>query len=1052
MGGPGKVGQAAPAVPRVFLSYRRQDAAFQADLLYGELVKAFGREQVFKDVDSIEPGDDFAEAIGRAVSSCTVLLAVIGDRWLVTTDGAGRRRLDDPDDFVRLEIESALRAGVRVVPVLLGAELPAVDQLPPTLAPLLGRQAVPLSPQGFADGVQRLVERLTQLGHPDEPPLEVPTAYQLQIADIAPPVLRGRDVELAQLAAFCAGDRAYGWWQAEAWAGKTALTAWFALHPPRGTEIAAFFIAAGLAGQCDGDAFLEAMAEQLTALAGRPPGAPATSAVRRGRLLELLGAAAERCRSADRRLVLLIDGLDEDTGPMTGKQSIASLLPRRPPDGLRIVVTSRVDRELPRDVPLDHPLRGCRPDRITASAEAHDVELFAKRELATQLGDGALQEDLLGLIAASGGGLSRDDLAQLTGGPADVVHTLLRGRLGRCVQGRRQRLAGSAGGADGGRVYLFAHDTLRQLAEHEFGPRLAGFRDRLHAWAAEHRDRGWPAQTSPYLLRDYPRMLAMTGAAGRLAGLATDGRRHERMLELTGGDALALDETALAQAAVLAQQPPDLVRATALTLRRVELTRRNMIVPVGLAAVWAALGDIARAESLAGGAVGAGRRAEALAEVALAAASIGRLADAETLLDRIPDEDRRDRARAGVMAEAVRIDQAHAERLAARLRHPELRASAELAVAAARAAADPAGASSLLAELGPRASGRARAEHAVALARAGQPAAAEAVVDAAVPGRRGLPPAARARVAAALAAAGAFVAAERVVAGIRAVLIRARALADLIAAVAASGDADTAHRLSAELPQLLPRGDPRVAVDLLLSLGPALAAADLGCPAAELSRLAEELLDGVPGEPEWVIARRLMARAVRGDWSDTPTGLYQLADPDTVARTARELALLAAATGAPERTAGLVAAIPDGRRRAEVLTALARTALAAGQRERAGALARSAERTARTSADGDRLAGAVDQVVDGLIWLGDRAAASALADRIGEPDRRESALGRVAAAEAVAGFVEPARALVERLNPTRRAWGLTDIAQGLADTGRTADAIATADQAQALLE
>ena len=75
-----------------------------------------------------------------------------------------------------------------------------------------------------------------------------------------------------------------------------------------------------------------------------------------------------------------------------------------------------------------------------------------------------------------------------------------------------------------------------------------------------------------------------------------------------------------------------------------------------------------------------------------------------------------------------------------------------------------------------------------------------------------------------------------------------------------------------------------------------------------------------------------------------------------------------------------------------------------------------------------------------------------LADRIGEPDRRESALGRVAAAEAAAGFVEPAMALVERLAPTRRAWGLTDIAQRLTDTGRTADAIATADQAQALLE
>ena len=960
MRGPDKVSQAAPALPRVFLSYRRQDAAYQADLLYGKLVTAFGPDRVFKDVDSIEPGDDFAEVIEHAVSSCSVLLAIIGDRWLTQLDPTGRRRLDDPDDFVRLEIESALRAGIRVVPVLLGAEMPTTDQLPPSLAPMLSRQAVPLSPQGFEDGARRLVDRLARLGRagpPDvHPPDAGPTGYQMQIADIAPPVLRGRDAELAQLAAFCAGDRAYGWWQAEAWAGKTALTAWFALHPPPDTDIAVFFIAAGLPGQCDSDAFLEAMAEQLTALAGQPPGLPATTAVRRGRLLELLGTAAERCRAAGRRLVLLIDGLDEDTGPMTGKQSVASLLPRRPPSGLRIVVTSRVDRELPRDVPLDHPLRGCRPDRITVSAEAHDVELFAKRELATRLGDGALQEDLLGLIAASGGGLGRDDLAQLTGEPADAVHTLLRGSLGRCVQSRRRRLAGSAGGADGGRGYLFAHDSLRQLAEHEFGSRLAGFRDRLHAWAAEQRDRGWPAQTSLYLLRDYPRMLAMTGAAARLASLATDSRRHERMLELTGGDALALDETALAQAAVLARQPPDLVSGVALTLRRVELTRRNTFVPVGLAAVWAALGDTARAESLAGGAVGAGRRAEALADVALAAASIGRLDDAEALLDRIPDDDRRDRARAGVVAEAARIDPAHAERLATRLRQPELRASAELAVAAARAATDPAGASSLLAESGARAGGRALAELAVAFARAGQPAAAEAVVDAAGPGRRGLPPAARSRVAAALATAGAFAAAERLVAGIHAVLIRARAHTDLIAAVAASGDADTARRLSAELPQLLPRRDPRVAVDLLLSLGPALAAADLGRPAAELARLAEELLDGVPGEPEWVTARRLLAHAVRGDWTDIPAGLYQLADPDTVARMARELALLAAAAGAPERTGPLVAAIPDGRRRAEVLTALARASLAAGQRERAGTLARSAERTARTSADGESLA------------------------------------------------------------------------------------------------
>ena len=106
-----RASQAPGVPPRVFLSYRRQDAAFQADMLYRLLGATFGPERVFKDVDSIEPGDDFALAIEQAVASCTVLLAVIGDRWLAAVDGAGKRRLDDPGDFVRLEIESALRAG-----------------------------------------------------------------------------------------------------------------------------------------------------------------------------------------------------------------------------------------------------------------------------------------------------------------------------------------------------------------------------------------------------------------------------------------------------------------------------------------------------------------------------------------------------------------------------------------------------------------------------------------------------------------------------------------------------------------------------------------------------------------------------------------------------------------------------------------------------------------------------------------------------------------------------------------------------------------------------
>jgi hypothetical protein len=96
--------------PRIYLSYRRQETAYPVGWLYDRLAGHYGGGQVFKDVDSIQLGDDFVEVITRAVGSCDVLLALIGDEWLTVADEHGRRRLDDPDDFVRLELEAALRA------------------------------------------------------------------------------------------------------------------------------------------------------------------------------------------------------------------------------------------------------------------------------------------------------------------------------------------------------------------------------------------------------------------------------------------------------------------------------------------------------------------------------------------------------------------------------------------------------------------------------------------------------------------------------------------------------------------------------------------------------------------------------------------------------------------------------------------------------------------------------------------------------------------------------------------------------------------------------
>lgn len=115
----------------VFINYRRDDAGPYARLMKIRLGQRFPETNVFMDLDSIDVGADFAEAIESAVCSCAVLVALIGRRWLTITDDEGRRRLDNPDDYVRFEIQAALERRIRVIPVLVdGAVAPRQQQLP----------------------------------------------------------------------------------------------------------------------------------------------------------------------------------------------------------------------------------------------------------------------------------------------------------------------------------------------------------------------------------------------------------------------------------------------------------------------------------------------------------------------------------------------------------------------------------------------------------------------------------------------------------------------------------------------------------------------------------------------------------------------------------------------------------------------------------------------------------------------------------------------------------------------------------------------------------
>lgn len=146
-------------MPGIFISYRREDSFGYAGRIYDRLSDHFGKENVFMDVDTIEAGQDFVEVLQKTVRSCDVLVAVIGKQWLTATDEKGKLRLEDPEDFVRLEVAAALDRKIRVIPTLVdGARMPRFQDLPDTLAPFARRNALEISNTAFRQGIGQLIE------------------------------------------------------------------------------------------------------------------------------------------------------------------------------------------------------------------------------------------------------------------------------------------------------------------------------------------------------------------------------------------------------------------------------------------------------------------------------------------------------------------------------------------------------------------------------------------------------------------------------------------------------------------------------------------------------------------------------------------------------------------------------------------------------------------------------------------------------------------------------------------------------------------------------
>ena len=177
---------------RLFISYRRDDTQDITDHVYEKLAARFGAANIFMDVDSIPIGADFRKILRDAVAGCDVALVMIGRQWLTVQDGAGARRLDNPNDFVRIEVEAALSRNIPVVPVLTqGVAMPRESDLPPSIGELSYRHGVEVrSGQHFAGDVDQLIRRLAPL-FDEAPAAPQPAARQPAAPQpVVPPALR----------------------------------------------------------------------------------------------------------------------------------------------------------------------------------------------------------------------------------------------------------------------------------------------------------------------------------------------------------------------------------------------------------------------------------------------------------------------------------------------------------------------------------------------------------------------------------------------------------------------------------------------------------------------------------------------------------------------------------------------------------------------------------------------------------------------------------------------------------------------------------------------
>ncbi|MFD7878297.1 hypothetical protein ACFV5G_30065 [Streptomyces sp. NPDC059766] len=468
-----------------------------------------------------------------------------------------------------------------------------------------------------AEGIQKQHGQTARLWEKDEHRRFVQPhepAAQAHVPDI-----QGRKAERAAMNAFvrssASGAPSYLCWQADAPVGKTVLLADYVLRPPQGIDILNFFVSATHSINTRAE-FEKHMAAQIGALL-RSPEACAPHGIRQWR--QLFATAAERSAQHGRKLVLVVDGLDDDvawSGPSMKNSSargavdgsIAALLPASPRAGMRVIVSLRRWTGFPKDVSEGHPL--CARQHVRTLTPVQGVP--QTRQIPSPATD--LGATVTGLLAVAGGGLRARDMAELTGAGVDCIDRLIQGPQGRAFVMDDPAL----------QTYtLPGSDFVREVREGLGAEGLARHTRTLLSWSQRWQAQAWPDETPPYPLMHQLRLL--TDTTDRAAYLLDLHRLHR--LASTDGLGAALAQLDVLEGEIGANgggtAPDTLALLAAVAATRTLLHGQAREVPCGAPALFVRLGEGQRALDVARSAATAAAKAVHLADAAVEMAYAG---------------------------------------------------------------------------------------------------------------------------------------------------------------------------------------------------------------------------------------------------------------------------------------------------------------------------------------------------------------------------------------------------------------------------------------------